>query len=718
MGQACSVKKASSPKEFEIEGLGQQTEFEEVYTIGKKRAPQVFDARHKLTGSVRVVYRLSKSIHACKDGAELLLRVQHLRSFDHPAVCQLFEAFSIKGFTALAYERLDGKKIFDELTGGTKKYSESQIAGLLLQVVNGLQAAEACGISHGALCPKNIFVNSAGKVKVTDMGLAGYFKQLPCVGCTTVEEMMYMAPEVASQWLQQQVEKGRARKKAPDLDEDLEAARLRDRLLRETVTPAADIWSFAILMHVMLMGNPVSKTPGMSSLAEKIREGHVCVIRSANVSQEAASLINSMLCSSATDRPSWADVAQDPWFCQRQSMSKNAQLPKDICEHLATHHRETNFKKVMMRLIASKIPARKITRLKDCFKTLDINGDGQLSMSEFRAGLIQHPDLATEVELAFADVDYQQSGFISLEEFLAATIDAQRSLVESYLFDAFTAVDTNKDGLLDLNELQRVVQSIDTTMGNEHIEMMLHLLEEEVSGPLTFTQFRDLLLAEGECSSDVTQMKKDIKESGGVPFCNKVRRTCRQLLISGNDSVMIASSEKERDERRQVRQTVKSAQGAFAPSKDSPCPGSPAGSAPQSRKSSKAQDSEEKQGVPSASALTAAQAGKSSGATKARDAHEGTGVAVVVANRKSVKKKSVVLDPKKLGTGTSKERAGNGKTRVDPDKFGSGKGKNRLCAGKFASNGGKRVTSVIKKDKLARSVSTRQDAPLGEKDEQ
>lgn len=188
---------------------------------------------------------------------------------------------------------------------------------------------------------------------------------------------------------------------------------------------------------------------------------------------------------------------------------------------------------MMMRIICSKVPGRKIKDLTKAFKALDANGDGQLTLAEFKAGISKSgvfmgQDI-TDLETAFNEIDVNHSGGISVDEFLAATIDSQQEVVEGVLWDAFRAVDEDNDGRLDYKELERVVRSLDTSLGAEHVEMMMHLLENEIDGPLSFQEFKELIFREGGRSADVKELQSEVN-AGGLPMCARVRRKCRQVI--------------------------------------------------------------------------------------------------------------------------------------------------------------------------------------------
>merc|ERR1712014_106439 len=92
------------------------------------------------------------------------------------------------------------------------------------------------------------------------------------------------------------------------------------------------------------------------------------------------------------------------------------------------------------------------------------DGDGFLSMTELKTFLDRHPDMVEgndgDLAAVFKELDGDNSGQISINEFVAATLDAQGLIMYDVLWDAFKSLDANKDGAVKKNELVRMVQEV------------------------------------------------------------------------------------------------------------------------------------------------------------------------------------------------------------------------------------------------------------------
>jgi eukaryotic-like serine/threonine-protein kinase len=88
----------------------------------------------------------------------------------HENVVQVYEFFDDDNIFAFALELVDGGDLFSRLERGP--LSESEVLKIIVQVASGLRAIHDADIIHRDLKPENILLNSAGKVKISDFGVA------------------------------------------------------------------------------------------------------------------------------------------------------------------------------------------------------------------------------------------------------------------------------------------------------------------------------------------------------------------------------------------------------------------------------------------------------------------------------------------------------------------------------------------------------------------
>merc|ERR1719188_1447313 len=138
---------------------------------------------------------------------------------------------------------------------------------------------------------------------------------------------------------------------------------------------------------------------------------------------------------------------------------------------------------------------------------MDSNGDGYISLTEFKDGLREHRGLFSggvrKLEEAFAEIDHDSSGKISVSEFIAATLDSQAEWLDQVLWDAFRALDTDASGHVSPTELREAIISVESRLGREHAALIAQRLDGELVRSLTFRRFKELLKEEGGRSGPV-----------------------------------------------------------------------------------------------------------------------------------------------------------------------------------------------------------------------
>lgn len=90
----------------------------------------------------------------------------------HPNVCRVYDIAEFEGQHFLSMEYVDG----EDLATSLRRYGrlpEERAVEVARQICAGLAAAHEQGILHRDLKPANVMIDGAGRVKLTDFGLAG-----------------------------------------------------------------------------------------------------------------------------------------------------------------------------------------------------------------------------------------------------------------------------------------------------------------------------------------------------------------------------------------------------------------------------------------------------------------------------------------------------------------------------------------------------------------
>lgn len=157
----------------------------------------------------------------------LLTEARNAAALNHPNICIIHAVESGHGVPMIVMEFVEGQSLAEMVEQGPLDRPPALRIGR--QVAEGIAAAHRHGIVHGDLKPANIMVTAAGTVKITDFGLARRAVTpatdetalfTPAKG-STAGTPAYMAPEQAR---------------------------------GELLTPAADVFSFGLVLYEMTAG--------------------------------------------------------------------------------------------------------------------------------------------------------------------------------------------------------------------------------------------------------------------------------------------------------------------------------------------------------------------------------------------------------------------------------------------------------------------------------
>ena len=120
---------------------------------------------------------------------QLHTEVRMARQVSHPNVCRVYDIDEEDGNTFLSMEYVDGEDLAS-LLKRIGRFPEERAIEIARQICAGLAAAHERGVIHRDLKPANVMIDGAGKVRLTDFGLAGVAGESVRAGTPA-----YMAPE-------------------------------------------------------------------------------------------------------------------------------------------------------------------------------------------------------------------------------------------------------------------------------------------------------------------------------------------------------------------------------------------------------------------------------------------------------------------------------------------------------------------------------------------
>ncbi len=122
--------------------------------------------------------------------------VRLARQIAHPNVCRVFDIGSADGRIFIAMEFVDGEDL-DILLRRIGRLAPGKAMDVARQLCDGLASAHDAGVLHRDLKPANVMLDSNGKVRITDFGLAALVGESRYE--LNVGTPAYMAPEQIAQ---------------------------------------------------------------------------------------------------------------------------------------------------------------------------------------------------------------------------------------------------------------------------------------------------------------------------------------------------------------------------------------------------------------------------------------------------------------------------------------------------------------------------------------
>src|SRR5262245_14294835 len=139
--------------------------------LGRGGMGEVHEAEHVESGRRIALKVLRSRLQDADERARFLREGQLAASISHPHTVYIFGSEEIAGVPVISMELLPGGTLKDRVAA-EGPLPPSVAVSAVLDIIGGLDAAQAAGILHRDIKPSNCFVDHDGSVKVGDFGLS------------------------------------------------------------------------------------------------------------------------------------------------------------------------------------------------------------------------------------------------------------------------------------------------------------------------------------------------------------------------------------------------------------------------------------------------------------------------------------------------------------------------------------------------------------------
>lgn len=209
----------------------------------------------------------------------------------HPYICTLRDVKIQPNHYYVFFEYINGGQMLDYIISHGK-LKEKQARKFARQIGSALDYCHRNSIVHRDLKIENILISKEGDIKMIDFGLSNLYS--PHSQLSTFCGSLYFA--------------------APEL---LNA--------KAYIGPEIDIWSFGVVLYVLVCGKVPFDDQNMPALHAKIKRGHVEYPSWLTV--ECKQLLSRMLVTSPSQRATLSEILNHPWMTRGYDCPPDNYLP-------------------------------------------------------------------------------------------------------------------------------------------------------------------------------------------------------------------------------------------------------------------------------------------------------------------------------------------------------------------------------------------------------
>ena len=392
----------------------------------------------------------------------------------------LYDLFEGDEEIHLIMELCAGGTIYERITA--RNFTEASAADVARSILQMISQCHRKGVIYMDVKPENFLYltnDPESVLKGTDFGLALKYTQGEKLA-TRRGTPVYMAPDV----------------------------------ILKDYDPKVDCWSAGVLIFQLLHG----RLPYADKLqGHSVREVWEMILNSdidlssntwSNFSSDSKDFIHSLLQRDPEQRLSAVDALKHPWLQQEAMVTIDDQRPlqRSIIQRLQRFGTYSFLKQVVLSKIAEE--ASKLSTMSpqifDFFNSLDQDQSGYISYDELRQGLSNagYRLADSEAQQLLSAIDTDGNGVLDLNEVFASLVDWDDLHKDenwpTWCKKMFENLDIDKSGSIDLEELTKLVPPNMKGQRTVNALRMLREVDTNGDGKISYEEFMHMMNAEDE----------------------------------------------------------------------------------------------------------------------------------------------------------------------------------------------------------------------------
>jgi len=387
----------------------------------------------------------------------ILFKQEHflLTMLDHPNILAFKDSYMDKDNFYFCTELCKGGELFDKIKQ-MKRFSEVEAASFVKTIISAIEHCHSMNLVHRDLKPENIvFRTKAHKeIVIIDFGDAKIVTE-----DGTYEDFVgtafYLAPECV------RIRTGAELKKS-------------------------DMWTIGIITYVLVTGRPPFFGNDNKEILKKIIRAKISFPKKARLSSTAKDFIRRLVEKRTKVRYSAKKALMHPWL---QGKAGTENLGMNVLQSISNYSSVSRLKRVLVKLLASKLTASDQRALRRQFDKIDKDGDGVINLKELTNYLAHQDGDYVEAERTarhiISEIDHDGSNCVSRNDWCNARL-ATKLQQDEIIRDQFDRIDGNRDGYITQNELAKLFQG---QVSDELIKQMIQEVDKDDDGKIGYDEF-------------------------------------------------------------------------------------------------------------------------------------------------------------------------------------------------------------------------------------